>query len=126
MPSAATFSDPSRKIVTFMAFTVVFSLVGSTVRRRRSTASSVLGTGNDVKIILGGTAATVLLTLLSDLGDAGAAWAVGLAEISLLTSVLVNGAPVFSELSKQTSTTKTPNSITVVNAGPSGYGALKG
>lgn len=89
--------SPSRKIVTFMAFTVVFALIGHTVKKKKGTAKS----GSDVTILLGGVFAATLLTLLADLGDEGAAWAVGLSEISLLTSVLVNGGPVFSEISNQ-------------------------
>lgn len=89
--------SPSRKIVTFMAFTVVFALIGHTVKAKKGTAK----TGSDVTIILGGVFAATLLTLLADLGAEGAAWAIGLSEISLLSSVLLNGAPVFSEISNQ-------------------------
>lgn len=91
--------SPSRRIVTFMAFTVVFSLIGHTVKSRKGVSTAK--PGSDVTIILGGVFAATLLTLLSDLGPEGAAWAVGLSEISLLSSVLINGAPVFSEITKQ-------------------------
>jgi hypothetical protein len=87
--------SPSRKIITFMAFTVVFSLVGHTVKVKKGTAKS----GSDVTILLGGVFAATLLTLLADLGSEGAAWAVGLSEVSLLSSVLINGAPVFTQIS---------------------------
>ncbi len=86
---------PSRRIVTFMAFTVVFALIGHTVKSKQGTAKK----GSDVTILLGGAFAATLLTLLADLGEDGAAWAVGLSEISLLSSVLVNGGPVFKEIS---------------------------
>lgn len=103
-----------RRIAAFMFFAVVFALIGHQVR-----AKTVANPVGDVRIILGGTIGTVLLALLSELGDQASAFAVGLSEVTLLSSVLINGAEVFPAISKATTvatvaptTVKTPTRST--------------
>lgn len=102
-----------RMIGVFMAFAVIFALVG---KATRGTGSQVAG---DAKVILGGTIGAVLLSLLAEAGEGAAGFAKGLAGITLLSSVFINGQPVFSEvsrLSKSTGTLRTTTTATPVAA----------
>ncbi|MDE1881973.1 MAG: hypothetical protein KGI89_15675 [Euryarchaeota archaeon] len=90
-------SADTRKIAGFMAFAVVFALVG-----RLSSVRKVANPIGDAKVIVGGTIGTVLLALLADTGEAAARFAVGVAEVTLLSSVLINGRDVFSGVNRST------------------------
>jgi hypothetical protein len=90
MPNTDAGSD-ARLIATFMFFAVTFALIGHTI----STTKEKTG---DVKIILGGMIGTVLLALLAETGETEATFAKGLAVVTLLSSVLVNGTPVFKAI----------------------------
>ena len=92
-----------RKIVGFMGAAVVFSLVGDVEKSKTQSVPS----GSYVKIIVGGTLAAGLLALLAEAGEGGAKLAVGLSGITLIASILFNGAHVFSGVSKATGTLKT-------------------
>jgi hypothetical protein len=117
-----TSSDPdARMIAALMFFTVGFSLVGNEIKAKSSNALIT----EPVKIVLGGTAATAALVLLSHAGDAGRQFAVGLALVSFTTSALVYGGPVWRSLSTLTgrpgavarnSTPTTPSRPTGVTA----------
>jgi hypothetical protein len=89
--------DQTKVIVTFMVFTVAFALVGTN-------AKGGAKPGTDVKIILGGTVAAILLSLIAETGQAPADFAKGLAGVALLASVLTNGTPVFNAIDKNVST----------------------
>ena len=97
-------NDQTRQIATFMFFAVVFALVGHTIAKTPSKTG-------DVKIILGGTIGAGLLALLAEMGDSPASFAKGLAEVTLLSSVLINGGPVFAAISKKVGTTPAPTTI---------------
>jgi hypothetical protein len=107
-------NNDTRQIFALMAFTGLFAVIGETVRKGKGQNKP----GTDVKIFLGVGMATVLLTLLAQAGGAGEDFAKGLAVIALVTSILVNGAPVFEGVSKLTGnvatigTTTTPTSTT--------------
>ena len=94
-PSSSTSrSSPtqgSRTIVGLMFFAVSFSLIGNELKTK---AGNPITTGS--KIILGGVAATALLTLLSHAGENGRQFAVGLALVTTASSVLVFGGPVWT------------------------------
>jgi hypothetical protein len=110
--SRLTTTANSRTIFGFMAFAVLFSVVGAEIRNVQS-ASLAQGpgltalhnppTGNGaaglvadpVAIFFGGTMATGLLVLLADTGETGRRLGVGLAGITLAASLLVNGGPVW-------------------------------
>ncbi len=98
---------PSRQIVAFMAFAVAFGVIGhQTTHPRGTTSSSPLtpGAGGDVKIILAGAIGTVLLVLLAQAGEGAAAFAKGLAGVTLVSSILINGTTVFGAVSHLTGT----------------------
>jgi hypothetical protein len=100
--------NDQRKIVGFMGAAVVFALIGDAVKSQKSSVPS----GSYVKIILGGGLGTGLLILVSDVGGAGAEFAKGLALISMVASVLINGTDVFSGVSKVTGSLKTTTPVT--------------
>jgi hypothetical protein len=104
-----------RQIVAFMTFAVLFGLVGHTIKVKNNQNT---GAGADVKILLGGALGTVLLVLLSEAGSGGDQFAKGLAVITLVSSVLVNGTGVFGGISKLTAkTAPTPQLVTTPKAG---------
>lgn len=98
--------NDQRQIVAFMTFAVIFGLIGHTIKLKNQ--SSVID-GGDFKILLGGGLGTVLLVLLSEAGDPGETLAKGLAAITLIGSVLVNGTSVFTGVSKLSSKTTATN-----------------
>lgn len=98
--------NDQRQIIAFMAFAVAFALIGHTAKGHNVA-------GGDAKIVLGGGIGTVLLVLLSEAGDPGEVLAKGLAAITMISSVLINGTPVFSAVSKLTSkSSPTPQLVT--------------
>ena len=102
--------NDQRQIVAFMAFAVAFGVIGHTMKSKTSGGTTA---GADVKIILAGAVGTVLLVLLSEAGQGGETFAKGLAALTLISSVLVNGSPLFSDISKEFSSAgKTPQLIT--------------
>ena len=58
--------------------------------------------GSYVKILLGGGLGTGLLVLVSDVGGAPADFAKGLALITMVASILLNGTVVFTGIDKLT------------------------
>jgi hypothetical protein len=92
-----------RTILSLMAVTVAFSLVGdavsSTVKLGQSGYGALLvpaeATDRSFTIILGGTLAAGVLTLIAHAGEAGQKIAVGLALVAAITATLVNGKPVW-------------------------------
>lgn len=90
--------DPSRNIVAFMLFAGLFALIGHTAAPK----SSKVG---DATIVLGATIGAALLTLLAQAGGQTAKFAEGLAGITLVSSVLINGKPVFGAVNKLTAGT---------------------
>ena len=79
-----------------MVFAVLFALFG---KAAKGTTNQVAG---DAKIILGGTMAIVLLELLAETAPVASNYAKGLAGITLLSSILINGEPVFNAINKST------------------------
>ena len=90
--------DTSRRIVAFMLFAGVFALVGHTASRTPHQTG-------DATIILGATIGAVLLVLLAQAGGQAEGFAEGLAGITLVSSVLINGGPVFGAVNKLTAGT---------------------
>jgi hypothetical protein len=107
-------NNDRRQVVAFMAFAAIFALIGHTVKSTTGQSKA----GSDVKIILGAGLGTVLLTLLAEAGDGGASFAKGLAALTLISSVLINGTPVFSAVSNLTSkTASSPKLVTTPMVG---------
>lgn len=109
--------NPSRQIVAFMAFAVAFGVIGHQTNHPTGTSSKspiTAGAGGDVKIMLGGAIGTVLLVLLAQAGDGAASFAKGLAAVTLVSSILINGTTVFGAVSHLTgTTTATPAKVSV-------------
>ena len=108
---------PSRQIVAFMAFAVAFGVIGHQTTHPTGTSSTSplpAGGSGDVRIFLGGAIGTVLLVLLAQAGDGAASFAKGLAAVTLVSSVLINGTTVFGAVSHLTGTTAaTPAKVSV-------------
>lgn len=103
---------PPRQIVAFMAFAVAFGVIGH--QTRHPAVKSSTGPTTDVKILLGGAIGTVLLVLLAQAGDGAASFAKGLAAVTLVSSVLINGTVVFNAVDHLTGT-KAPVAPTKVS-----------
>lgn len=89
---------PSRLILTLMAFTVVFAVIGKEIEGSKpAPTGKPLPSWSPFTIIFGGTVATVLLSLLSKV-EAAEEFATGLALIAFLSSMLVYGGEVFGTL----------------------------
>jgi len=102
-----------REVFGFMAIAVVFALVGNEIRHTKhpvalpvpgEAAASVLTDSGT--IIFGGFTAAAVLTLVSHAGDGGRQLAVGLAAVTMLSSVLVYGGPVWRALGAATGASK--------------------
>ena len=103
-----------KQIAALMTFAVLFGVIGHTIKVKNNQNT---GAGADVKIILGGAIGTVLLVLLSEAGGGGEQLAKGLAVLTLISSLLINGTGVFSGVSKLTAkTAPTPTLITTPKA----------
>jgi hypothetical protein len=107
--SRSTSTNGSRTIVGLMFFATTFSLVGNEIKvvnaKNGQPSSGIVTEGS--RIILGGVFATALLTLLSHAGDNGRQFAVGLALVTTVSSLLVFGAPVWDAANKLFGSTPT-------------------
>ena len=109
----------TRTIVTLMVFATGVTLVGHTLEPAKSTKLNPhVG---DAQILLGGTIATVILTLFAMGGDVGSKFGKGIALIALLSSVGYYGGPVLTGINKVTGQTTaakptTPTPPTKVSA----------
>ena len=124
MPAMTAKSTDPRTIVVLVGAATAISLVGH-VADLKGSATTVLAKKSpalgDAQILLGGTAAAVILVLLSQDGDLGATFSKGTALVLLLSSVGLYGAPVVKALAKvtgqATATTKvTPTPKTAATA----------
>lgn len=88
--------SPQRAIVGTMAFGVLFALVGSELTIQKGGQSTV----RPITIMIGGGVATTILLVISHAGEEGAELAEGLAVVTMVTTVLVAGSPVWQWLSK--------------------------
>lgn len=109
----------ARTIVTLMAFATGIALVGHLVDAASGAPTTRTGTSpvGDAQILLGGTAATVLLTLLSMAGEPGSKLGKGLALITLMGSTLYYGTPVFTSLDRLTGRKATTSTTTTTKKG---------
>lgn len=101
---ATTVTSPTnsaRSVAGLMGFAVLFSLIGNEVDVAQGNASNKLSNGLDkgATIIIGGFVAAALLTALTGAGETGRKFAVGLAGVTLATSALVYGGPVWRAIS---------------------------
>lgn len=104
--------NDQRQIAVMMVFAVVFALVGKATKGAKDQI------GGDAKIILGGTLAIVLLELLAEAAPVASSFAKGLAGITLLSSVLINGEPVFNAINKSTKIALPSKQPTIATATP--------
>lgn len=93
----------ARTIVPLMVFAVAITLIGHTLEPGKSKLDPKVG---DAQILLGGTIATVLLTLIAQGGDVGVKFGKGLALVALVSSVALYGTPVVTGLNRVTGQTK--------------------
>lgn len=96
--SQTTDTAAGRLIFGLMFFTVLFALVSDEIGAAGGTNPTPKVPA--IKIIIGGTVATSLLTLLSHAGDAGEKFATGLALIAFASGTLVYGKPVWDAANK--------------------------
>lgn len=101
---ATTTTNPTnsaRSVAGLMGFAVLFSLIGNEVSVAQGNKPAKLANGLDkgATIIIGGFVAAALLTALTGAGEAGRKFAVGLAGVTLATSALVYGGPVWHAIS---------------------------
>jgi hypothetical protein len=101
-----TTQAPARTIVTLMFFASGVALVENEVDPTKG--DKVSGT----KIIMGFTIGTVFLTLLASAGETASSYAVGLAAITLASSVLIYGSQLAGTINKLTGSTGTPTTPT--------------
>jgi len=108
----------SRAIVGYMGAAVIFAIVGDIIKSKKQNVAA----GAYVKIIVGGTIGAGLLALMADTGATAGEYAKGLALITMVASILINGTDVFTGVSHVTGTLKT----TTPTSGPGspGYGVL--
>ncbi len=107
-------------VVALMGVTVVFALIGNeldilagTTKPGKPGGGNVITAGG--KIIVGGFVATTLLVLLTHAGEVGRQTALGLALVTMVTTTLVYGGPVWLAMNNafgsSGSTPTTPNAI---------------
>ena len=147
-----------RTIFGFMAFAMLFSIIAAELRNAEAIASpgvqggvglaarkgtpaeqpksplgGAVGIGlQPTEIFLGGTFATAVLVLMADTGETGRKLGVGLAGLTLVAAVVVNGGPVWTAASrligsKPTGTTgqTTPTGQTAGGSGSGGTGTTR-
>lgn len=97
-------SADTRTIVGLIGFSVLFAIAGQQLAAVKgpqllsaSPSPNKLATTGG-KTIIGGFAAATILSLLAHAGTPGREFAVGLAVITCVTSVLVYGSPVWEEV----------------------------
>ena len=102
-------TDP-RTIVVLVGSATAITLVGhladvgsAAPTTKLAKSSPALG---DAQILIGGTAAAVILTLIGTAGDVGATFAKGTALVLLLASISVYGGPVVGALQNVTGQAK--------------------
>lgn len=91
-------TESGRLIGGLMFFAVGFSLAGHEIQSLGK-GQAKQGGLNGPTIIIGGFAATAVLTLVSHAGEGGRQFAVGLALVTTVSSLLVYGGPVWKGLS---------------------------
>ena len=110
--SRETSTTGAREVFGYMGVAVVFALIGNEIKvakhppdsKNPLQSTSVLTDSGT--IIFGGFTAAAALTLLSHAGDGGRQLAVGLAAVTMLSSVLVYGGPVWKALGALTGQSK--------------------
>lgn len=104
-----TGDSTTRTVVPLMSLTVLVALLGHLVDAQSpapKTRTGKVPEVGDAQILLGGIAATVLLTLVSMAGDVGEKLSKGLAVTALLASIGYYGVPLFNDLDKLTGAVK--------------------
>ncbi len=111
-----------RTIFALMFFAIGFSLLGNEIKVAQAAKTPVAGTATGMttsgRIILGGFFATTLLIMLSHAGNPGREWAVGLAGVTMVAAVFVEGKPVWDEFNKLFSSTPTTKTKAPVDGPP--------
>jgi hypothetical protein len=97
-----TVPEGGRLVVGLMVTSAGFAIGTNAVRHAQGAAVPV----GDARILLGGSVATVALVMLTHGGDAARSFAVGLALVTAVTSMLVFGGPVWETLGKYIGSTK--------------------
>ena len=102
-----------REVFGFMSVAVVFAIIGNEIKVAKSPAKKVPTILTDSgAIIFGGFTAAAALTLLSHAGEGGRQFAVGLAAVTMLSSMLVYGGPVWEALGTATGRSKSTSGST--------------
>jgi len=85
----------SRLILAFMFFAGIEAIIA---QEKKAAAKGQIYVATPARIILGGTVATVMLTLLAHAGEGGKKFAIGLAGVTFASSTLINGSAVFGSV----------------------------
>ena len=85
----------SRLILAFMFFAGIEAIIA---QEKKAAAKGQIYVATPARIILGGTVATVMLTLLAHAGEGGKKFAIGLAGVTFASSTLINGSSVFGSV----------------------------
>jgi hypothetical protein len=127
--TAVTTTGDTKIIVALIAWGVLFAIIGREIEQIQGTAPKVGSPQNasqaitsSGRIIVGGFAAAALLSLLAHAGGPGRTFAVGLAAVTAISSMLVYGQPVWTELAYLTrsspgATPTTPTASTAPTVG---------
>lgn len=111
LPSPPAIKGTSRTITALMLFTTGIALAGNEVKEAAGTAKVTY-----TEIFIGGAVATTTLVLLSHAGDAGEQFATGLAVISFLSVLLIQGTPLLTGITVLTGNQKTPTPVVPTQA----------
>ena len=106
----------ARTIASLMAIATMIALTGHTFETRAQ-ASKLNPKVGDAQILLGGTAATVILVLVGQAGEPGAIFSKGIAVIALISTVALYGTPLCKGIANVTGPSTTPRTKTNAKTG---------
>jgi hypothetical protein len=109
-----------RKIVGLMFLAAIFALIGEEIKsakQPKQSAGAVSSTelSGGARVLLGSVVATVILSGIAQAGEVGSQIGTGLAGLACVTSVLVEGGPVWTALNNVLTTGNTTKSAATSN-----------
>lgn len=114
--------SPQRTIVGTMAFATVFALLSTLIEQGTGQTTPGTAAHPSVRIMIGGGTGTILLLMISHAGEPGEQLAEGLALVTMVTVVLVKGAPLWKWANNLFGTTPTTSTAYPVAGGAATYG----
>jgi len=117
--SRETSTSGARTVFGFVGVAVLFALIGNEIKTKQQTTAGPGVLTESGTIIFGGFTAAAVLTLISHAGEGGNRLAVGLAAVTMVSSVLVYGGPVWKAINGSFGQTKPTNPTSPLGAGSS-------